>query len=304
MILCMAVKGKRNGGPPPDAPVLIEEDLRPHGVRACPKIGYLALSGGVKPVAAHRHDDKLEICYLFSGERVYRRENETFFMRGGDVWLNAPGTLHGACVQPSGASRFYWCLLSPPEYFTIFSRETAEGIWDAFLRHNAGTFRAEPTLRHYFDQILRLAALPPGPAVDDRLRVTFSMMLLSVTDSLRNPGSLCPHPKIRALLKELDESREYSRETTADLARRAKMSESHFKMEFRKTVGVPPIRYLKHLWLMRAARELTETDAPITGIAMKYGFSSSQHFSTVFRRYFSVTPLAYRKCKGRIAPDD
>ena len=44
-----------------------------------------------------------------------------------------------------------------------------------------------------------------------------------------------------------------------------------------------------------AERLLRETDENATDIAMRLGFSSSQHFSRLFRRYNGLTPSDYRR---------
>jgi AraC family transcriptional regulator len=45
----------------------------------------------------------------------------------------------------------------------------------------------------------------------------------------------------------------------------------------------------------RAAELLSTTDDPISQIALDVGFSSQSHFTTVFKKFNGVTPLAYRR---------
>jgi AraC-like DNA-binding protein len=44
----------------------------------------------------------------------------------------------------------------------------------------------------------------------------------------------------------------------------------------------------------QAARELAETDEPLSEIALRAGFYDQSHFSNVFRRVLGVSPAAYR----------
>lgn len=64
---------------------------------------------------------------------------------------------------------------------------------------------------------------------------------------------------------------------------------------FKETTGLTPNDYLLRQRIERAKERLTQTSQPITEIALGVGFSSSQYFANVFRRYTGMTPLAHRK---------
>jgi len=59
--------------------------------------------------------------------------------------------------------------------------------------------------------------------------------------------------------------------------------------------NVSPIYHLNQYRIKRAILLLKETDLSIKEIANQVGYSSAAHFSTVFRRYQSKTPLDFRK---------
>jgi len=58
--------------------------------------------------------------------------------------------------------------------------------------------------------------------------------------------------------------------------------------------GMTPQRYLNRLRLLEARRRLHHSDQSITDIAYACGFSDSNHFSTQFRREFSMSPKLMR----------
>jgi AraC-like DNA-binding protein len=49
------------------------------------------------------------------------------------------------------------------------------------------------------------------------------------------------------------------------------------------------------LRIQRAQSALASTDEPVTSIALRCGFSTSQYFSNVFRKQFGLTPSKFRK---------
>jgi AraC family transcriptional regulator, L-rhamnose operon regulatory protein RhaS len=66
--------------------------------------------------------------------------------------------------------------------------------------------------------------------------------------------------------------------------------------------NMTPARFLVRLRLSEAARLLRECPAAsITDIALNIGFSSSQHFATVFADRFGCTPREFRAQAGSAA---
>lgn len=73
------------------------------------------------------------------------------------------------------------------------------------------------------------------------------------------------------------------------------LSYRQLSRHFRSVTGVSPKKYQFDQRMEMAKRYLVETNWPITTTAMELGFSSSQHFSSSFRRATSCSPLEYRK---------
>ena len=59
-------------------------------------------------------------------------------------------------------------------------------------------------------------------------------------------------------------------------------------------VGVSPAAYHLSLRLGAARLTLRQPGFDVTKTAQQHGFSSSQHFSTLFRRAYGVTPREWR----------
>ena len=64
---------------------------------------------------------------------------------------------------------------------------------------------------------------------------------------------------------------------------------------FREAIGCSPWQFVLMRRVERAKLELTLTQLTITQVALKYGFSSSQHFATVFKKFVGTTPTDYRR---------
>jgi AraC-like DNA-binding protein len=51
--------------------------------------------------------------------------------------------------------------------------------------------------------------------------------------------------------------------------------------------------------LMEAQRLIRNTDLPLKAVAARCGFSSVAYMTTVFRRWFDVTPAQFRRVEQR-----
>jgi len=93
----------------------------------------------------------------------------------------------------------------------------------------------------------------------------------------------------------------------ADLVRHIGLGRSRLFDLFKTVTGLTPNDYLLRLRVGRAKELITEPELSLTNIAMACGFSSSQYFSKVFRKYTGQTPLDYRReaqshVRRRMAP--
>lgn len=79
------------------------------------------------------------------------------------------------------------------------------------------------------------------------------------------------------------------------LAAEAGLSPAYFSELFRKTVGMPPHRYLLQARIERAREALSLTSLDLASIALELGFSSQSHLTAVFRKIVGMTPAEYRR---------
>lgn len=82
--------------------------------------------------------------------------------------------------------------------------------------------------------------------------------------------------------------------TNAQLSALACMSQAKLKYTFRRVTGLTISEYKTAVRLGRARRLLTETDSPISSIAVMCGFRSASGFTAFFRNHVGVTPSEYR----------
>lgn len=82
--------------------------------------------------------------------------------------------------------------------------------------------------------------------------------------------------------------------TLAMLAKKAKLSPSHFTRVFRKLFQVSPMQYVLQARAAKACELMTETSLPLKQIAAAVGYEDRYYFSRMFRKVMGVSPSGYR----------
>ncbi len=83
--------------------------------------------------------------------------------------------------------------------------------------------------------------------------------------------------------------------TVHDLITSSGMSPTQFYDAFAAATGTSPKDYILRAKITRARALLADPDRKITDICYRLGFSSSQHFAEVFRRYEGMSPSEFRR---------
>ncbi|MCP4117051.1 MAG: helix-turn-helix transcriptional regulator [Desulfobacteraceae bacterium] len=84
-----------------------------------------------------------------------------------------------------------------------------------------------------------------------------------------------------------------------ELSRRVGVSRTKLLNGFVALFGTTPTSYLRDLRIEKARALIDQGRLSLTDIAHSVGYSSSSHFTKVFRNYFGVTPSQYASGSGR-----
>lgn len=90
--------------------------------------------------------------------------------------------------------------------------------------------------------------------------------------------------------------------SAAALAAHAGVGERHLTRVFVEHTGQPPGRYVRRARAEAAARLLTSTSLPMTGVARRCGFGSAETLRQAFVRLYGTSPARYRAAHGGAAP--
>lgn len=109
----------------------------------------------------------------------------------------------------------------------------------------------------------------------------------------RGSKSAMPGGKLKAVLGYIEDNLERDL-GLAEIAEVAGVSASHFKVLFRKSLGLPPHQYVIRRRVERAAMQLREGTMPIGQIALANGFCHQSHLAMHMRRVLGASPQELR----------
>ncbi len=87
-----------------------------------------------------------------------------------------------------------------------------------------------------------------------------------------------------------------------DLAARLGVTERHLRRVFAQAHGVSPIDYLTTQRLLQAKQLLTDTELPVTEVALACGFESLRRFNAVFAEQVRLKPTELRRASHAAGP--
>ena len=220
-----------------------------------------------------------ELSYYIEGGGTIYIDEDSYFIRNGDVRFARPGTVTNSI--PS--YKCYTILFDFGEDDVIYENQILDKIPDYF--HTSGE------CVHFFEEIIK-SNRSTDPA--EKLRGNALLMQLIVTlYSSVNYKKACS-AVIERSKKYMEEN--YTEEITLKaLGELTGYSHIHIMRLFRQEVGVTPHKWLTEIRINRAKALLAEGNATLEEIAEGCGFSSPSHFKILFKDVTGFTPGAYRK---------
>jgi AraC-like DNA-binding protein/quercetin dioxygenase-like cupin family protein len=303
--------------------VFEKESLAIPGVHSLGRYNHVAAQGGLAP---HQHPGCIEISLLVKGFQNYRVGGKTYQVKGGEQYISLPGEMHDTGSEPQDKGVLYWLILDvtrEPDKFLFLAPTMARKLISEMLefpsRHFASDHEGHATLDRAFRALLKIRK-------PDECTGTFQKVdsMQALAGGRRRTAS-CPSPResmhlleasnhlVYYILQTIAASRANLRTTSpviqasldfialnqeeslsvAQVAEKVNLSESYFKILFREEVGLPPAEYMLRLKIEAAKAALSEPGCNITELAYRLGFSSSQYFATVFKRFTNRTPSHY-----------
>ncbi len=243
----------------------------------------------------HTHEG-FEFLYLSRGEASWHTAGQLFQQRIGEMFIAYPREPHATGPKPNSENQHIWIGLRL-ESLGPAAAKLARQIRRANVHLLPDCQEAETILRAIVGQVVDLRLRREW--VIRALINAFVALVGQRLDIATNPSdvgarvlpyTLGVQKALAYMRRNLDRRLPLADLTAAATAR----SVPHFCSQFHREVGVTPAAYHVGLRLQAAREALRQPSFEVTMVAQQFGFSSSQHFSTLFKRAFGLPPRAWK----------
>lgn len=251
----------------------------------------------------HIHGTGSEITYVMKGFAEWQLDDGVKLEQSGGTLAIVPQNIrHRGAEGVITPCWLFWYLLDLRDWKTVqkntpFSDSEMKLIFDNLSVKSGRVVPASSGLEKHFSRLLELLRqgnVNSWHAVE--MRLVLCQIVLDTVKSLTE-STMLSDDSLAMRAREYMKKKLTVNISVDDIAAACGLSESQFARRFKQAAGVTPADCLQRMRIEEACRLLCETNCNITEAAFKLGFSSSQYFSTVFKRYTGMSPYNFQKNK-------
>ena len=267
-----------------------------------PTIFFASKEKMIKNYAYHDHDFA-EVTFILSGKGKYYVEGTTYDVSAGDIIMCNPSVKHHNIVvnekEPTveafvGFTNFQFKNMPPNSIVfrdgsyimhssTELKQEMSKIIWDMVEEQEACHVGKYFMLKSYLMRMLLLIyrEIAGEESKDNQAGCNFE--------------SYNKNYVVKKIVTYLNEN--YASKISLDqIARNMYLSPVYISKIFKEETGESPINYLIKIRLEKARDILVSGEAgSIKHIANSVGYDDVYHFSKLFKKYYGISPLYYKK---------
>ncbi len=270
-----------------DRTVLTQQELNLPGIRL---FATHNIHNAIFPHPPHCHENAFEFTFISRGSFSFYTRGSEYEVSGGNIFISFPDEVHSTNEVPISLNEQYWLQvdISDPKNLLFLNEETAEQLirdLKSIKRHIISTDIKET--RPLIEKAFELALSNGNHLLIAGYLIIFFQLLIAASKEDRY---YLTHD-IEAAVQYVDENvtEELSLHTLAGICN---LSVSQFKQKFRRIVGISPRNYINKKKI-NCSKMLLLKDIPVTEVAMQLNFNTSSYFSTVFKKYTTLTPSEY-----------
>ena len=258
----------------------------------------------------HRNEG-IEIHFLESGTMPYSQQNDEMELLPNYLTITRPWEAHKVGNPSIGMGKFYWVILDLdvrrphqnwvwPDWIMLAPADLEK--LTIILRHNEKIlWKADKRIRDCFQRIGKAVDTDVNGDNSSRIRLLINYLLILLLDLLvedeveLNEQLTDSSRSVKLFLNELDNNLSEAW-TIEDMAKSAGVGLTRFTYHCKQLTNLTPMRYLM-MKRLKMSKDILAGDEKISiaEVAFTCGFSTSQYFSTVFKKHEKCTPIEYRQ---------
>lgn len=260
-----------------------------------PCLGYCHYQKTRPEVPEHYHPECIEITYCLRTSLTYQDREDRIELLPGQILVTPPDLPHRLSSHSKGLVMDWMIVRAPRAGNDLLGLplEESQALTARLRGLPKQPFPGNAAIRQLFQRLFTLYDSPRSPYGRCALRGACLSLLLALINASEEPANVAGAARLQALIAQMKRSPELEYPVD-ELGRQIGLAPGHLINRFKALTGLPPHQFLIMCRINAAKERLRGSDHSITQIALDLGFSSSPHFTTLFRRQTGVTPLAWR----------
>lgn len=265
-----------------------------------PSIFYCSRIKDARLTYPHSHAI-IEIAYILSGTGQYQVGDQIYDVKQGDLMIFNPGVTHQSIVNNPADATMEFVAGFTDVYFRDMPENQIVLPEGGHLLTLSGEAKREFS-RCCYEIIEENASTQPGryymiQAQMIRMLVLIYRAIHGVKEQETVGVAFESYSRsyvVKKILHYLNDN--YAQRISLDqIAQNMYLSPVYISKIFKEKTGDSPINYLIRIRLAKA-KEMLDSDAgSIKVIAAAVGYEDVYHFSKLFKKYYGVSPMHYRK---------
>lgn len=272
-----------------------------HNVTGLNNFAHHNITSSVSADPSHYHSDIVEIHCMIKGERIVYIEGDEGRSRhtiyGNEAFLTFPYEIHQNGDSSQSPCEFYafQINLRDRDNLLCLDKENSNYLYNLLMsmkhRHVVLTSSDIAVLRRSFNLLSSMDEHDIKTAV---LTLSSFLFNLKYMTPVKHGTKDDLSENIQKVILYISQNL-VAKISLEKLAEISGFSLSHFKTKFKEETGMPPAEYITLQKIKYAKKLLETTDMSVTELAYELGFSSSNYFSSVFKKILNITPQQYKK---------
>jgi len=266
-----------------------------------PSVYFVSKVRMVNEGVYHDHDFT-ELAYVLSGKGKYLIEGEEFDVEAGDLVICNPGVKHTHIVCNPKEPTIEFISGFTDFHFKNMAANSIELSDKSYILHTTAELKQEIS-KHCYSMIAERESNQVGRYF--MFKTHLAQMLILVMREIADVEK--PEQKgynfetynknyaVNRIISYLNENYEH-KISLEQIAHNMYLSPVYISKIFKEETGESPINYLIKIRLEKAKDILLNSDGgSIKNIANQVGYDDVYHFSKLFKKYYGISPLYYKK---------
>lgn len=248
-------------------------------------------------LAPHCHKE-MEFIAVIKGTQQYVVNNRQYTLRGGNVFMTFPNEVHSNGPFPQEVADIIWFQLdlSSPENFLGLASPYSNFLFEQLSNYRK---RITHVSQKELQKLQSAFTLLGSENTQQHLLGWNNFLEFIISNFCKSSDA---HTKANTANVKLDmtKAEDYinthitENPTLESIAEYCGLSATKFSAVFKEKMGVTPHTYIVSRKIDIAKNLLLNSNSTVTDIAFQLNFSSSDYFSSVFKKYTGYTPTQYR----------